>query len=458
MPRVSNTQQQYGSWHWQDARWHDKGAESWCDCNQAWIASCDGAPEQEKGWQEEATETWYESEQALVRRKRAERAARERSHDKFDASKNPMPAAPADHTQWIFKAEEYFVDGNWYVELASNTWKLVTGPLYCRLCDMEVDDEQDHAGSAVHRIKVARKDEARLALSASLPQSVLPRAVPRLPQAPDLLATPTCQSSAPPHRLAPLPQPATAPQETALPFCEAQLRDWEELTPDGFRRCKACDKYLDGKHEEQAGHKERVTRWMQYRITQISGFPAPQEPWLAWVPDESRSGDRQLKCLLCQKWADAQYPASHSLSQPAPATSWHHSGSPEAPAGSKDHQKKLRCYEWQDLGPIKEERSRYHPEGAEGLAGAAPVSPAAAGQVGSASALLPPWKAALDSEGRTYYYNYHTREARWQMPVMNPLPAGWEFAFDPEQNQVYYYHVATGKCQWKHPAEPEVVD
>ena len=67
----------------------------------------------------------------------------------------------------------------------------------------------------------------------------------------------------------------------------------------------------------------------QSRTLEEAGYPAPDLPYLAWVPADGGSGEKWMKCLLCQQWCQDE-------------TS--HTGTQRAPAGSKDHQKKLRNY------------------------------------------------------------------------------------------------------------------
>lgn len=143
--------------------------------------------------------------------------------------------------------------------------------------------------------------------------------------------------------------------------------------------CTLCDKHLNDNtlesHLDSNGHKKKLS-WTQWDgdaspsapaaspaaapaaaspkaspKAAAEEYPAPALPWLAWVdapPEQaSKPGERWQKCLLCDKWIQDE---------------WSHSGSPEVPDGSKDHQKKLRNYhEWYE-DYVREERRKYHPE------------------------------------------------------------------------------------------------
>jgi len=107
----------------------------------------------------------------------------------------------------------------------------------------------------------------------------------------------------------------------------------------------------------------------------------PDEPYLAWVPADDGSGKHWLRCLLCEKWVEDEVS---------------HSGSEEAPAGSQEHQKRLRWWSWYAAG-VAEERLKYHPATHE-----APLVSSS-----RLAATLPPgWAMATDEMGREFYVNH----------------------------------------------------
>ena len=90
------------------------------------------------------------------------------------------------------------------------------------------------------------------------------------------------------------------------------LAELLERLQDGTQRCTLCAKLVgkDSDHLRSRMHLMRLSRWQQERANQQRGYPAPELPYVAWVPcDESElASKRSLKCLLCNKWiADDKY-------------------------------------------------------------------------------------------------------------------------------------------------------
>ena len=84
------------------------------------------------------------------------------------------------------------------------------------------------------------------------------------------------------------------------------------------------------------------------------GRPAPELPCLAWVPFDfmKPGGERCLKCLLCNKWVQGEKS---------------HTGSFQAPAGSKHHPRKLRNCDVEGTWSKRMKATHYPVYGAEGL-------------------------------------------------------------------------------------------
>lgn len=157
-----------------------------------------------------------------------------------------------------------------------------------------------------------------------------------------------------------LPSPEAEPlaaqvaSTAALSGTPAPLEDWQELAADGLR-CKPCRKMIDSAHLETPDHAIRLLRWQQEHQAEVSGYPEPELPYLAYIPYEGFS-TRQLTCLLCRnsKRPEGAWVADLTL----------HCGTHEQPAGSKEHSKNLRNYPPNDpwyVENVINVRRRWHP-------------------------------------------------------------------------------------------------
>jgi len=271
--------------------------------------------------------------------------------------------------------------------------------------------------------------------------------------------------------------------------------EWMEETGDGNLRCIPCGKVCTDEHLQKDDHKNRVQAWLEFQETKKSGYKAPLEEHLAWVPcnldDPDPNAERWKKCLLCQKFCQDDYS---------------HAGTVKDldPSGSKEHLKNLRNYEWyKDV--VERERLRWHPETARAAAAptqsrmpkAAPASykaaapalapwakaasqpaatqaaaatdpwvnfgkgsataplaakaaPAPAAKAAPAAAALPEgWTQEQDTDGSIFYWNNVTNETQWERPEA-ALPDGWG-ALKDDDGSTYYHHKDTGKTQWDRP-------
>lgn len=310
----------------------------------------------------------------------------------------------------VIEAEDWG-DGTWWAKLPEGTYKEVQGQYFCPHCTKHLNDTSlaSHLESQAHKNKLSW-------------------------QAGSGAAAPAASSPAAPSGSSGYSggSPPTAPKTSE----KQGLEDWQELGADGWIRCVPCGgKCVDGQHEYTDAHRDRLARWKAAQETVTRGYPAPELPYLAWVPcDEADpSSERWQKCLLCDKWVQDE-------------TS--HSGTHLAPVGSKEHQKNLRNYPPGD--PWYEERiklrAKYHPGAvrAPTVRTSQPAQPPKA-QVPQV-ATPAPWAAAAAS--------------RPPPPRMPPaaaqiLPPGWSTAKDEVSGDTYYYHEATRQTQWD-PPMPDV--
>mmetsp|Transcript_18881 Transcript_18881/g.29789 ORF Transcript_18881/g.29789 Transcript_18881/m.29789 type:complete len:684 (-) Transcript_18881:55-2106(-) len=153
----------------------------------------------------------------------------------------------------------------------------------------------------------------------------------------------------------PTARPSTAPSMNSSSErkrrSDAAVEDWQERDGDGNIRCKPCGKICDGHHELSDAHLSKIEWWRYQQGVKKIGYEPPELMHLAYVPTNASNpdGNRQLRCLLCQKWVGDD-------------TS--HTGTHENPTGSKEHVKNLRnClpdYDWWKDNVAKV-RLQWHP-------------------------------------------------------------------------------------------------
>jgi len=272
--------------------------------------------------------------------KEAEKKQREKQREEKKYEQELTAAKQKAKKEGIVEAWEY-PDGVWWAELPGGLWKEVQGNYYCTLCEKHLNDSSldAHLKSENHKKKLWYLDPANAASTAA-------------------------SSSAGPSR--PAAAPAAAPLEPQ--------EDWQEKTSDGYLKCIPCGKVIDDSHLGTADHQRRLQRWLESRQMAQEGPKAPSLCYLAMVPWDG-GGELCTKCLLCEKWCQDE-------------TS--HIGTPDAPAGSKDHQKNLRNWSWHK-DRVLQERLKYHPAPSVSKAPAAAKAPAAKAG-GYATAPTPaPW-------------------------------------------------------------------
>lgn len=209
---------------------------------------------------------------------------------------------------------------------------------------------------------------------AAAPPFTDPRQAPQQPVAAPSVGTPhaTAQAAAPPFRQAPQqPVAARAPQAAAPPCVDLRQAEvappppepwpsraqthlvhasaWQTVGFDGTVRCDLCRKVADENHLCSSEHKKRMEYFCHQEQNRTNGFEPPELEYLAWVPliPDDVTGERQLKCLLCDKWVNDP---------------WYHCGTRENPAGSKDHQRYLQHVggAWYNANVLPKRR-RWHP-------------------------------------------------------------------------------------------------
>jgi len=236
--------------------------------------------------------------------------------------------------------------------------------------------------------------------------------------------------------------------------------------------CSLCNKHLNDvtleHHIASENHKKKVS-WNQCEAsgsagslsaastsasssrpspahTPVSGacgkrYAPPNLAYLAYVPGTDgeecssgvRSGERWLKCLLCQKWVGDENS---------------HSGTFDAPSGSKEHQKNLRNYgpgnPWYDETVIGD-RLKWHP----GSLSRHDVEPLPSEAYASASLS---WAAPAGQNHQVSGSPFPPPPPAPPVPQAPLLPPGWEMgeaAGYPGHN--YYFNRSTGASQWTMP-------
>eukprot|EP00930_Biecheleria_cincta_P003753 TRINITY_DN104676_c0_g1_i1.p1 TRINITY_DN104676_c0_g1~~TRINITY_DN104676_c0_g1_i1.p1 ORF type:complete len:400 (+),score=97.54 TRINITY_DN104676_c0_g1_i1:62-1201(+) len=262
-------------------------------------------------------------------------------------------------------------DGHWYVSLGKNVYKAVQTEFFCIHCSSELNwcSLESHLQGARHQKCMANGTSAA---ASSAPSS--------------------CSTATPSSSVASL-----APQGNL------KLEDWQELNPDGTVQCTLCNRRCDGVHEYTDAHDSRL-KWHQSR-QQNAGYPAPAQPWLAWVPTDW--GECELKCLLCNKGvSDVEGKLTDSYMGLHGAASAHN---------QKDHSRKMQNLS-DYLADMKAVKDTYHP----------PQVP-----------MPTPWPAEVA-----------VHVGLWQPPQ---VPEGWEAIWSEEHEDWYYHSECEGVTQWEMP-------
>jgi len=210
----------------------------------------------------------------------------------------------------VLEAEDWG-DGMWCANLGNGNFKEVKDRYFCTLCNKHLNGGslEAHLDSAAHRCQASWDGGG-----------------PSVQQEPE----------------------KTSSSRWTLPCSQTsvQVEEWQELAHDGRLRCLPCNKFANYFHLASNEHCKRLDWWLQVRKLRKSGYAPPELPYLAWAfGDSDPSGDRCLKCLLCNKWVHDQ-------------TS--HTGMPSSPAGSKYHFKRLGNYAWYK-DDVEKLRNKYHP-------------------------------------------------------------------------------------------------
>ncbi|CAE7452134.1 unnamed protein product, partial [Symbiodinium sp. CCMP2456] len=289
--------------------------------------------------QNERNRQWEKDEQKKQREK-----AREESKQAAELEKVKKRA-------FAEKVVEAYWDGekSW-AEIGPGTWKEVQGEFFCTLCEKSPNGNnlESHLNSENHKKKLAWA--TGVGYAASVPATPMATAMPA-----------TC---------------------VPVPVLPQDLPSWQQLGPDGMLRCIPCGKVVDDNHLMTGDHSRRLQAFLEQEKLKTSGFAPPQLEYLAYVPwdENDPSSERCMKCLLCGKWAQDE-------------TS--HTGTPNQPQGSKEHQKNLRNYEWHRKN-VLEQRQKYHPSGptrstaAPKAVAKAPAPPTPAPWQASAKAMAQP--------------------------------------------------------------------
>eukprot|EP00931_Biecheleriopsis_adriatica_P103524 TRINITY_DN7834_c0_g1_i1.p1 TRINITY_DN7834_c0_g1~~TRINITY_DN7834_c0_g1_i1.p1 ORF type:complete len:418 (+),score=111.60 TRINITY_DN7834_c0_g1_i1:72-1256(+) len=285
--------------------------------------------------------------------------------------------------QGVLEAEQWR-DGEWYVDLGRSTYKLVQDHYFCPHCgenglELSWANLESHIKGERHRRSMERREHH---------DAPFPKAMP--------VTTPTPSS-----------MPA-ASSSTSQPVAQ-HLESWQTRDADGNIMCNLCKKPCDGKHEFSANHLGRL-KWHEFQKVNAP-FPAPSQPWLAWVPSEWNPDERELRCLLCKGKGVTDLEGKLTSSYKGT----HGALSPE---NQKDHMRKMERLDeymkdasyWSN---ILAERRKYHPE------------PQAA-----ETATRPP-----------------------ALPEAPKVPEGWKAWWSEEYEGFYYHNESTGVTQWETPTE-----
>mmetsp|Transcript_20639 Transcript_20639/g.57501 ORF Transcript_20639/g.57501 Transcript_20639/m.57501 type:complete len:370 (+) Transcript_20639:99-1208(+) len=285
--------------------------------------------ERQKKAEEAAWKTQKQNERRLQWEKEAQKQTRVKEREDKKWNQQLGKSKERAFKEGVLEAEVW--GDQWFVDLGNKTWKETSGEFYCPHCDKHLSTHtlDAHIDSEGHRKKLAYLT------------NLAPGALP-------VYTAPQTQST-------PMPTPPAAATATRG---GNGLEPWQERSPDGFVRCVPCYKVLDALHVQTDEHKKRLGWW--YEAQQPQDYSAPELPYLAWVPDENNPEKRWLRCLLCNKNVQ---------------DNWSHFGTPEAPNGSKDHEKKLRNYSWYQED-IEKLRNQWHPPAPRPRAAAQSATPA----------------------------------------------------------------------------------
>jgi len=217
-------------------------------------------------------------------------------------------------------------EGTWWAKVGPDKWQVAKQDYLCTACDKHLNKWtlETHLRSEGHSKKFL--------------------ASPPLPPPP----TPLSQTGAPsPEVTTPCssPPPCGAATSNGLPI-------WQNVV-DGVLRCIPCTKQIDDWHLASSTHDSRLTYWLEQWHLEKSGWPAPPEPYYAWVPAKDGQG-RVRMCLLCKK--------SGSIGTEGYDTAEH--------ALAKLHSSRLLAYSDYAAG-ICQIKEKYHPK----LCAGTPASP-----------------------------------------------------------------------------------
>lgn len=222
----------------------------------------------------------------------------------------------------VIEAQEH-TDGLWYIEVAKNTWKEVQHAYWCPHCEASCNESnlQSHLEGQNHMKKMAWATGG-----------VVTGAAPSAPSRSPAAAAPVSYAY-------------------AGGGGNGKLERWQELRPDGMINCLACSRVCDGNHELTADHHKRVQNYLGLLDLADKDYPAPPQPWLAYLEDPSFGEGKFLKCLLCAKWVNDWTDAS--------TAGYIGNHGDKGALNQKDHAKKLNNLEYY-LKDLATEKAKWH--------------------------------------------------------------------------------------------------
>ena len=224
-------------------------------------------------------------------------------------------------------------------------------------------------------------------------------------------------------------------------------------------KTKALER-AEARHEASEYHRKQLARWREEQRIQREGYPCPEYPWLAYVPQDltDPTAERWMKCLLCDKWAN-NGAEDHGRT-----------------GGTELHKKRIWRIEDEEYKDKYEQiHYRWHPphgnplqqtgggssssgSGGSTAASAAPSGGALGVPAAAATAPSGAWGASASATAVTAggAWGSHAGGGYAGPASAIPenlsdsgegLPAGWSRAWNDEWQQYYYWDVndATGK-------------
>lgn len=287
--------------------------------------------EEDRRWRE-----WKEQEQ------KAQSLKAQRNSKKEDKEMQELIKRAKE--EGVMEAVEYEEDGCWYVEVTKDTWKMVEFPWWCKHCEASLNLAVlgAHLGGERHRKSLAWATCPTAAPSKAT-TSTAGGDVAHIVAAGTVCGVNTESAAS---------GAATAASATGQEW-NGTPEPWQEVVAhSGYYRCIPCNKMCDGVHENTDEHKKRVADYVYRLGVEGKEYPAPVQPWLAWVSDSSTGGWRYLKCLLCKKWVQ------DLGSELTVGYVGNHGG--KGPANQKDHAKRLANLEYY-LADLMVEKGQWHP-------------------------------------------------------------------------------------------------